>query len=838
MIQLARIIPRYAVLLAAFFAMAAAAYAQEAPKAPVNFSVRADGNSLNAPATLILEWKAAEAGGKAEKFIIYMGMQKENTPFEYKETGVSTENRFVIQGVQAGTYKLCVSAINTTGESAKSESKVITIKAAVNKEFAIISEPVKTALPGKAYSYQVKVQLPQNYSGNVIYSLVKAPDGMTITDNGLIEWKNPVQGTYSIKVAVQLKDAPNTTVYQYFDLKVGSQNDGKFVIISSPNTKACVNKEYVYEPKVQTSLSSTITWTLVQGPEGMKIDEKTGRITWTPSAEGEFKVIIKVTQEGQTTDQAWVINARVNCEDKPTPGCATLYGMVKDENGNGVKSGRVKAVRLEKDNSGPGSYTTEIRMGQWSLQVAEGTYALLFNGESFMEEWYQDSKEFKTATPVAVKCNEKSEINPVVSLRQKAAMTVIEGSVKNENGEMLAGILIQFSIVESNGKESGVYTVKTGENGTYRIEVPQNAIFIARAIPTGEQERKYLSIYYDGKQNAGEANRITTPVNIAINFTLPQRPAYQNGFAARLLDSNGTIAVAGKIVAIPVNGEKEPNKAQSRTAETDSNGNAIFSNLIPGEYILLGMPQQRTYAPGYYVNNDLAAQEWKNATRLQIGDAMIAQVFDIRLRAANGKKGGARIDGIINGRGAAKSASPLAESALGGALIIVKDQDGNISDYCLSDDKGSFVMLELAQGTFSLSADKPGFAAYSSTVQVDYAQNPVQQKNIILSSSQGATSVEENIAAEAQSAIYPNPASTDIYLPTNHANGVTINFVNSLGIVVHSTFAQVSNNLAQVNVQNLPAGAYTVQMLGMPRCGNGKAEGMSLLLTAPLLIVR
>ena len=47
----------------------------------------------------------------------------------------------------------------------------------------------------------------------------------------------------------------------------------------------------------------------------------------------------------------------------------------------------------------------------------------------------------------------------------------------------------------------------------------------------------------------------------------------------------------------------------ARTLNTDLEGNAVFNNLEPGEYVLFGIPDTRYYAPGYYTSSGFAAKK-------------------------------------------------------------------------------------------------------------------------------------------------------------------------------------------------------------------------------------
>jgi len=42
----------------------------------------------------------------------------------------------------------------------------------------------------------------------------------------------------------------------------------------------------------------------------------------------------------------------------------------------------------------------------------------------------------------------------------------------------------------------------------------------------------------------------------------------------------------------------------------------IITNLIPGKYVLLALPENDLYSPGYYKENDSTVFSWKEATIL------------------------------------------------------------------------------------------------------------------------------------------------------------------------------------------------------------------------------
>lgn len=135
---------------------------------------------------------------------------------------------------------------------------MIVIKEA-NSLFKFISEPLKTGYTGIAYQDIAKISVPSDYKGGFAWALVKSPDGMTINNDGKIEWKSPIAGVYQIVLTCAMTDAPKTIITQLFELKISDKNvEQKFSIISKPSTTGCINKEYIYEPKLQTMYSTTV----------------------------------------------------------------------------------------------------------------------------------------------------------------------------------------------------------------------------------------------------------------------------------------------------------------------------------------------------------------------------------------------------------------------------------------------------------------------------------------------------------------------------------------------------------------------------------------------------
>ena len=783
------------------------------PTRPTEFTVKLDGNG-QPPATAILKWKAPSDDTTLE-YVVYMASIINNTPTDFRAILETFNTEALVKELQAGIYKFYVIARNKDGASDASEKVMITVAGVNNTTFKFISEPIRTGIAGAPYAYQVKLSFPADYKGGISYALDKSPDGMSITPNGLIEWKSPVKGVFVITVSATMNDAPKLKISQTYELTINAGGTtSKFAIVTAPIVKGCVGKEYVYEPKVTVPVDGgKVFWSLISSPDGMSINENTGRIFWIPTKAGAYKIILLATfikgNDTLKTDQSWVINVTNDCIGDKLPPCAKFVGVVKDETGNPIPFGRVRAIRLEKDNLGPSAYDGEIKNGLWTLMVRKGTYKIQFLGDLFMPEWYQDVNEMPLAKELFIDCEKIIEVSAKVSLREKPIFHIVEGKVANAAGEGIANAMVNFMSVDKNNdfkQGNTIRSIKTDEKGNYRVELPQGITMIANAVPTGDAVQKYLQIFYDNKANVNDASRFVLTAPMAINFTLPERPVYNNGITASLNDTNNA-GLIGRIVLIPVTNGIEPKKGMARTLETDSLGYAYFKNIIPGVYILQGMPLTRQFAPGFYVNNGFAVQSWKEATRIEVGENMITIVYNIRLKPILGKRGSAKLDGIINGRGAMKSDNPLQTTELAGAFITAYDDNNDIVDYSISDDRGAFTLSELGQGNYTIFADKVDYSSSTSMIATDYTNAPYLITSITLGS---AVTSADDISTIAAGSIYPQPAHSNVSITLPMISGsADIELFSLMGNKLGAFTAVIDNGIATIDVSALPTGQYT-----------------------------
>ncbi|MBP7936251.1 MAG: PKD domain-containing protein [Phycisphaerae bacterium] len=142
----------------------------------------------------------------------------------------------------------------------------------------ITSEPLLAAAEGQPYTYQVVVD-----GAVTAFSLAAAPAGMTISPSGLISWTPAYNaaGARTVKVIVATA-TPDCQAEQIFQIEVDSRN-GAPSFITVPVTAATEGVYYRYGAQATDPDGETVGYTLIQGPEGMKINPVAGVIEWIPS---------------------------------------------------------------------------------------------------------------------------------------------------------------------------------------------------------------------------------------------------------------------------------------------------------------------------------------------------------------------------------------------------------------------------------------------------------------------------------------------------------------------------------------------------------------------------
>ena len=178
----------------------------------------------------------------------------------------------------------------------------------------ITSYPVTTVTVGGDYIYDVGATDPN--TGDILtYSLTTEPPGMLINaDNGVITWEAEditAAGVGDYDVVVKVSDGGGLSDTQSFTIKVSKPSvppvNQKPVIYSIPITTATVGETYFYNVYATDLDNDVLTYSLTTKPTGMTISSASGLIMWTPTAEGVYTVVVKVSDGALSDTQGFTI---------------------------------------------------------------------------------------------------------------------------------------------------------------------------------------------------------------------------------------------------------------------------------------------------------------------------------------------------------------------------------------------------------------------------------------------------------------------------------------------------------------------------------------------------
>lgn len=646
-------------------------------------------------------------------------------------------------------------------------------------------------------------------------------------------------GTYSYYVTAYNSDGESArTPIRVVTVPPNTPPNSLIHFVSQPPRKGQVGTEYRYQARAETTLQGvTIRYQLVRGPDGMRIDQSTGVLTWTPRRDGEYRVIIKATIEVQgqvlSAMQDWTIEVG---QEEEHDGCILVEGIVRDTSGEPVSSGLViayRAVTRQNETIWVRAGKAEVGdVGTFHMRLEAGQYKFVTEGNSYRALWYESSSTADSATVVTLECGSDSvvELVFVVTPREAEQFFTVSGQVISRESGSGVPAWVRFTAVINHHDEHAdddwhqgpTFTAETNAEGYYEIHLSNRYSYIARAIPRSDA---YLPLYYDGTSNIAEATRITLTSNRdGINFALPTRPTYNGGFGGQLVDSAGN-GVAGWAIACRVltNANERGDRIwRFRTVETDSLGNYRFGGLEPGVYVVLGIPRSQDLVPGFCVLGEYATLRWRNATRIEVGDAMLTVQYTIKLRPRAGVRGIVRLDGWVRGRGERIKigSAEQSEVPVAGALVAIVSSAG-IEGYAITQDDGYYAIEGLVPLTGQLVVDHPDYE--SSITPIVIGNGTTQSQNATLGPASVSTVESDELSGIT---IAPNPASNavQIELGTN-AGPARIEVLSVLGTIIAAT--ETAGPHALLPTEALSAGIYEVRIT--------TASGVR---TLPLVVVR
>ena len=757
------------------------------------------------------------------------------------------ENRysFTIQTIKSGTYTFYVRGLWTNGEGPRSAIVTLEVKTPDAPVIRFVSVPVTSGFVGKAYTYQTKVET--SAPGPVTYKIVSGPDGMTITDGGKLVWNEPRVGRYEIVVTAYVtKDGKTYDVRQSYVLTVTDGTEQVLKFLTEPIKTGTAGIRYAYPARAGVVNGNVVpVYSIVTAPQGMVIDTRTGLLIWENPVAGKYDVVIAATAmiNGVETivKQSFALEIK---EGKPAEkGCATITGTVTfdDPTTNATLEGVVTAWRQEvvkKDNGSSTNvyravYKGEIKSGVYTISLPEGTYKLRVEGKAFFAEWHADALELADAKDVVIACNTTTTVDFGVKVRPEPVLVVAEGrvfdAVTNEPVKAVVVFECRSKDVGAVDDRYRVITAETRDDGSYEAKIQSGVNYVAmvRLVATKDNATsQYLAEFWNNTNDATQATVINATANIKdINFPMDKRQPRNNGFSGTMMNHYTSAPVVGKVVAyrfmtrVGEKGDTVMTKAGAMTVETNSNGGYLFTDMEPGNYIIMGMPAGRPFIPGWMVMGQMAAKEWKGAQVVSVGDVMAAVQYDIRLDTVKGEKGKGRVRGFVYDKrgGIVNKPSDVVNSSNGvvGTLVIARDENGDIIDFAVSENEGAFELSEMAIGNNTITADRLEFDPSVQSVTIDPS---ITERVISIGMQTVKTTTNVDVPLNDVGAsinLWPNPTTGAASVRFNSTTGdVMIRIVSTTGTELASVAMVVSGGEVSIALptSELPTGMVMVHV--------------------------
>jgi MYXO-CTERM domain-containing protein len=277
--------------------------------------------TVNEGGTLTFQAKAADPDGNGIASFTVTGLPS----FCSKSPATSTSTYTISckPGYTHGTkvYNVTFTAVDKDGKPKTTKVAVVITVRDVNRPPSITSKPATTAIEDKKYTYSAKANDPDG--DKLTWSVTAKPSSASFnTSTGVLTWTpKDADAGKTFSFGVKVCDSKGACATQTWKVKVTNVNDAP-KITSKPPTTATEDKLYLYKPVVfDPDTGDTQTWKILKGPKGAKIDQKTGKLDWTPGDDEAGKTVdfeVQVCDKsGVCIKQTWKVKV-TNVNDDPT----------------------------------------------------------------------------------------------------------------------------------------------------------------------------------------------------------------------------------------------------------------------------------------------------------------------------------------------------------------------------------------------------------------------------------------------------------------------------------------------------------------------------------------
>ena len=418
------------------------------------------------------------------------------------------------------------------------------------------------------------------------------------------------KGYYTFYISVTNADGTilisNTSQVSFYDWE-----DMRYLEFTSmPIEKANIGEEYQYTAIAidKENENAEIIYSLLQAPEGMSIDENTGVIAWTPETKGFYDIWVHAEVKDSSDvfgEQFFNINV-FSCKQP-----AVVSGEIKYSKGNLVKEGFVqlfdKSILDSTNEENINSYYSGVIDGQYSVEVDEGEYFVVYQDKYGYYEFYENAFDWETATTIPANCEDKIELNMNLSEEMSTEFFTVSGNVSYEDNSPASYMQVYFEGTGSKGGRENLIMMSTmtDESGNYSLGLPNGYTYIAYIDGdwdpvTGIQR----VLYYNQTYHRKDAEKMILESDLSgINFIIEKGAGYTYYTVTGNVSMADGQPVMGAMVSFEGFYDEEYGKGNYffNSVTTDSSGNYWIELPDIIEYrAYVTSPYVKLYMPLYY----------------------------------------------------------------------------------------------------------------------------------------------------------------------------------------------------------------------------------------------
>ncbi|WP_309400059.1 MBG domain-containing protein [Cerasicoccus maritimus] len=276
------------------------------------------------PETFVVNWSSDDPKAR---YNIYVS---ENAgPFTLWQERVADESAIYMGevGSSYGFYSVAIDNSGNVEEKPVSAESTTLVQAGANQPPVFTSPASFTLAEGGTLNTFLRATDPDGASSSIRYSLISSdhPNFILNEATGALSFvSNEVDGGETVLLTVAATDTglPQEQTQQQISIAIEDSNAAPTV--TDPGllmAEVGVELSVELEAMDADQPTQTLSYALLDGPDGMAVDSETGILTWTPGASdvgGTFTASVEVSDDG-TPSESTVLELTIKVEGDPIP---------------------------------------------------------------------------------------------------------------------------------------------------------------------------------------------------------------------------------------------------------------------------------------------------------------------------------------------------------------------------------------------------------------------------------------------------------------------------------------------------------------------------------------